>query len=242
MNDTASKAEAANDSAEKTAKELQGLYRHRFDGKREYRDQVWKTLLSARLQNWVGHNKTVLDLGCGWGEFSRNVQAAKLYCMDLNPDSEQYLPEQASFLRQNCSEQWGLAKHSLDVVFTSNFLEHLPDKDALMSTLMQAKYALKPGGKLICLGPNIACLHGRYWDFWDHHIALSDHSLVEALNLAGFSTLRVIPRFLPYTMSNGPEIPRALIKLYLSLPLLWPLFGKQFLVIAESESAAEAAQ
>lgn len=241
MSAPVAKPDAANDSTPNSAEELRGLYRHRFDGKQAYRDEVWRTILGSRLQNWVGANKTVLDLGCGWGEFSRNVQAAKLYSMDLNPDSQSHLPADAIFMQQDCSQDWGLPEQSLDVVFTSNFLEHLPNKDALMTTLLQARQTLKPGGKLICLGPNIAYLPGKYWDFWDHHIALSHNSLVEALNLAGFKAERVIPRFLPYTMSNGPKIPRAFIKLYLSLPLLWPLFGKQFLVVAsaEAESVSE---
>lgn len=212
--------------------ELAGLYRHRFDGRQTYRDQVWQAIIDARLQAWVGKDQAVLDLGCGWGEFSRNIQAAKLWAMDLNPDSRQHLPEHAEFIQQDCSVPWALPPQSLDVVFTSNFLEHLPDKPALMTTLQHAAQALKPGGKIICLGPNVAYLPGKYWDFWDHHIPLSDSSLLEALQLAGFEAETVVPRFLPYTMSDGLEVPQALIKLYLAIPMVWPLFGKQFLLVA----------
>jgi hypothetical protein len=66
----------------------------------------------------------------------------------------------------------------------------------------------------------------------DHHLPLSDRSMVEALELAGFRKEVVIPRFLPYTMSHRAP-PRALwVRLYLLFPLAWRVWGKQFLVIA----------
>ncbi|MFT5484731.1 MAG: SAM-dependent methyltransferase, partial [Halieaceae bacterium] len=132
-----------------------------------------------------------------------------------------------------CSELWSLEDDSLDVVFTSNFLEHLSTKSKIEDTLDQARRCLKPGGKIILIGPNIRYVPGAYWDFWDHHIALSERSVVELLELKNFSTETVTPRFLPYTMSDGKQPAIALVKLYLRLPFLWPLFGKQFLVVAK---------
>jgi hypothetical protein len=41
-----------------------------------------------------------------------------------------------------------------------------------------------------------------------------------------------IARFLPYTMSRGKQQPVWMLRLYLKLPLAWPLLGKQFLVVA----------
>ena len=61
---------------------------------------------------------------------------------------------------------------SADVVFTSNFLEHLPDKATLELLLDQALLAMKPGGRLLILGPNLRYLPGQYWDFYDHHLGL----------------------------------------------------------------------
>jgi predicted SAM-dependent methyltransferase len=56
----------------------------------------------------------------------------------------------------------------LDVIFTSNFFEHLVSKQALSQTILQAKKCLVPGGRLIAMGPNIRFVGGAYWDFWDH--------------------------------------------------------------------------
>ena len=86
---------------------------------------------------------------------------------------------------------------------------------------------------MIALGPNIKYLPGSYWDFWDHFLCLTELSLGEALENNGFNLILSHARFLPYTTVNGPDYPAALIKLYLKLPFVWPLFGKQFLVVAE---------
>jgi SAM-dependent methyltransferase len=119
----------------------------------------------------------------------------------------------------------------LDVVFTSNVFEHLPDKASLARTLAQAFRCLKPGGQLICMGPNIKFLPGQYWDFFDHYLPLTELALEEGCQLAGFATDHVIARFLPYSMSQGFTPPLAFLRLYLRLPFAWRLVGKQFLIV-----------
>ena len=120
-------------------------------------------------------------------------------------------------------------------MFTSNFFEHLPTKIALDKTLSFAAKALKPGGRIICMGPNIKYLPGLYWDFWDHHVPLTELSLQEALNLSGFKIESCVDRFLPYTMVGERRSPLWAVNLYLRLPWIWKFFGKQFLVIAQKK-------
>jgi hypothetical protein len=118
------------------------------------------------------------------------------------------------------------------VVFSSNFFEHLPTKEDFVHCLLEAYRVLCPKGLLIALGPNIRFCFDVYWDFVDHQLPLSDRSMVEALEITGFRSELVIPRFLPFTMSG--RVPRGtfLVRLYLLLPLAQRLWGKQFLVIA----------
>src|SRR5205085_4031772 len=116
-----------------------------------------------------------------YGEFINTVSSAAKFAMDLNPGAPAHLHADVTFLLQDCSVTWPLADASLDVVFTSNFFEHLPDKPALGRTLDEIRRCLRPGGRLIAMGPNIKFLTGTYWDFWDHHIPLTEASLREAL-------------------------------------------------------------
>jgi SAM-dependent methyltransferase len=174
----------------------------------------------------------VLDLGCGYGEFINQVHCDQKFAMDLNPNAASFVGRDVKLIQRDCSEPWPLSDSCLDVVFTSNFFEHLPAKESLRRTLEEAFRCLKPNGRIICLGPNIKYLPGSYWDFWDHHLALTELSLKEGLELTGFRIEWLRAKFLPYSMSQGFTPPLLFLQIFLKLPFLWPIFGKQFLVIA----------
>jgi len=212
--------------------DLQRIYQGRFAGELEYRRAVWRVLVADFFGRFIRPEASVLDLGCGYGEFINQVSCARRFAMDLNPDAAKQLAQGVTLVQQDCSERWPLADSSLDVVFTSNFFEHLPDKAALGRTLDQIHRCLKPGGQLIAMGPNIKHLPGRYWDFWDHYLPLTELSLTEALETRGFNITLSRDKFLPYTMSGRGRSPLLLVRLYLRLPLAWRIFGKQFLVVA----------
>jgi SAM-dependent methyltransferase len=209
----------------------QATYARRFAKNERYRSSVWRVLVRQVFQPHIPEDARVLDLGCGYGEFINNVRAATRYAMDANPDARKKLAPGIEFIEQDCSQPWPLRDGSLDVIFASNFFEHLATKEALQLTLEHALRALRKDGTLIAMGPNIRYLPGAYWDFIDHNIALSDRSMVEAMELAGFTRHRVVDRFLPYTMSEGASPSPSFLNLYLRMPFMWRFLGKQFLII-----------
>lgn len=211
--------------------DLQRIYGARFANNLEYRKTVWSVLITDWFSRYVSADAVVLDLGCGYGEFINQVRCREKFAMDLNPDAPRHLSADVRFLLQDCSSRWQLPDGSLDVVFTSNFFEHLPDKPALGRTLDEIHRCLRPGGRLVAMGPNVKHVPGAYWDFWDHHIALTEASLSEALRTRGFDIQVCVDRFLPYTMADGRQYPAAFLRGYLKLPLAWRIFGKQFLVV-----------
>lgn len=213
--------------------ELATVYANRFNPLRDYRLRVWQVLVRDFFQRFVSDRDTVLDLGCGYGEFINAIRAATKFGMDLNPATRQYLQPDVQFLEQDCSTRWPLDDAQLDVVFTSNFFEHLADKSALGKTLEQAFRCLKPGGCLIALGPNIKFTGGRYWDFWDHYLPLTETSLSEGLVSRGFTIEQCLDRFLPYTMVGARQYPLWCVAAYLRFPWLWRWKGEQFLVIGK---------
>jgi len=219
--------------------DLQRIYGARFSTNIEYRKQVWSVLISDWFGRYVRATDAVLDLGCGYGEFINGVECREKFAMDLNPDASRFLNPGVTFLRQDCSTRWPMADASLDVVFTSNFLEHLPDKAAVGRTLDEIGRCLRKGGCLVAMGPNIKYLPGEYWDFWDHYVPLTEASVKEALVTRGFSVETCVGRFLPYTMATGRRYPMAFLRAYLKLPLLWSRFGKQFLVVGRRPAGRE---
>lgn len=213
--------------------DLKEIYTNRFAGSEIYRDKVWNILTGSFFSRWVLPSHSILDLGCGYGEFINNVRASKKYGMDLNPASRERVGSDVTLFHQDCTKQWPMSENALDVVFTSNFFEHLLTKDDLRSTLAEIFRCLKPGGRVLALGPNIKYLNGQYWDFFDHHIALTELSLSEAMQVMGFEVDYCLPRFLPYSMSQGFQPPLWLVRAYLQMPPVWRFVGRQFLVIGK---------
>jgi SAM-dependent methyltransferase len=212
--------------------DVKTIYARRFSGKEDYRQRVWDVLVSDFFFNLAPPGGAVLDLGCGHGEFINQVNGATRYAMDLNPDSGSHLDAGVCWLQQDCAAEWPLSDGVLDLVFTSNLFEHLPDKSTLVATLKEAYRCLRPGGHFVALGPNIKYVGGAYWDFWDHHLPLTDASMAEVLETVGFKLQRVVSRFLPYSMSGGRRYPLLFLRIYLRLPMAWWLFGRQFLIVA----------
>jgi SAM-dependent methyltransferase len=212
---------------------IQRIYRRRFSPEaRRAKAAIWKRLVESFFQRWVGASDVVLDLGCGFGEFLNCLRCGRKIGVDMNPDSPDYLAGDVEFHPTSVCGLDFLADGSVNFVFTSNVMEHLPSKLAVEQMLREVRRVLKPGGQFVAMGPNLRCLPGTYWDFWDHLVPISDRSLVDALETMGFQTVDRIGRFLPYTTcASLPQRPW-LVGVYLKLRFLWPLFGKQFLVRA----------
>lgn len=215
---------------------LSELYRIRFTNDQLPRkNAIWEVICHDYLQQFIRPTDTVVDVACGYGEFLNNIKAGKKIAIDINPDARSFLKPEIEFHQCMATNFGSVVKGNADVVFTSNFLEHLPDKKALDGFLGQVMIALKPGGKYIILGPNLRYLPGLYWDFYDHHLGLTHLSLSEALQLNGFIIDICLDRFLPFTTQGALPTNPWLVKAYLHLPVAWKILGKQFLIVAHKQ-------
>lgn len=211
---------------------LSALYKYRFqEADRAKKLGIWREICRGYLQKKIGHGQVVLDLASGYGEFSQNIDAKRKIAVDLNPDAKAMLPADVEFLNVSATEfSSAVDEHSVDVVFTSNFLEHLLTKNDLDMVFAQVLHVLKPGGRFIILGPNIKYLASEYWDFYDHYLPLSHLSVEEGLVQSGFEVSEIIPKFLPYSTRSALPQASLFVAAYLRFPLAWHVLGKQFLV------------
>ena len=213
---------------------LQDLYQNRFpEVTLARKNAIWKILCEEFFSRYVPPDATVVDIGAGYCEFINNISAAHKFAIDLNQDTERHASPGVEVVHDDASAMTTIADDSIDVVFMSNFLEHLVDKAAVLSTLQESRRVIRKGGRIIILQPNIRFLAREYWDFFDHHTPLSDRSLSEALQMLGMKIVVCYPRFLPYTTKSRLPKASVLVRWYLRLPVLWRLFGKQALIVAE---------
>jgi SAM-dependent methyltransferase len=213
---------------------LQALYRNRFsDSERARKDEIWRVLCARFFQRYVRPTDTVLDIASGLGEFSRHIKAARIFAVDLNPDAANFLPDGSAFSLTSAERMDFLSDNSVDVAFTSNFLEHLPTKIVLDAVLREVWRVLRPGGILIALQPNIRYAYKEYWDFYDHHTPLSHLSCAEAFEIAGLHVIELIDRFLPFSTKSVLPTHPLLVRIYLVCRPAWRFFGKQFLIVGQ---------
>lgn len=215
------------------------LYSNRFsDLEYQTRMHTWKTLCNEFLNKFISPDSIVLDVGTGDGHFIRNINCKEKLAVDLDPKSKILEEENVKVFLIPATEMHTTINQKVDVIFMSNFLEHLPNKRILLEVLSSAYQLLSENGKIIILQPNVKYVGPAYWDYIDHHISLTEKSLVEALEVNNFKIQHLIPRFLPYTVKSkvgriaGNRLTSKLVSFYLKTPLLWKIFGKQTLAIA----------
>ena len=212
--------------------DLDDLYEHRFpDRERGGKDRVWRVLTPFLEQRFP--DGPILDIACDRGYFVGNLARSERWATDIR-DVAGDLPPGVRFVQGSGLELARLVPTGWFAgVFMSNYLEHLQSNAEVVEQLKVARSILRPGGRLVILQPNIRLVGGAYWDFIDHHVALTERSLVEAAELAGLRTVEVRARFLPYsTKSRLPKHP-ALVRAYLAFPPAWRLLGKQTLYVGE---------
>jgi SAM-dependent methyltransferase len=214
--------------------QLERLYANRFPlPERAEKGRLWETLYESFFCRYVPRDGTVLDLGAGYCDFINQVRAARRIAVDLNPETRQaaMVGIEVHLLPLDRLGD-AIAPGSIDLAFASNVFEHLRSPDELLNVLAAVMYVLRPGGRLVILQPNVRLVGGRFWDFFDHTLPLTEKGMEEALGVSGFEVTECRPRFLPYTTkSRVPQWPW-IVRLYLALtPAHW-LFGKQMLLVA----------
>lgn len=215
------------------ASALTNLYRDRFSGEEiKVKDAFWRVTCRHFFSRFIRESDTVIDVACGFGEFLNHIQAEKKIGVDLNPDARKSLDSNVELHFCSATEMASFVNTPADVVFASNFLEHLPNKQALEKVVDQVIQMLKPEGRFLILGPNLRYLPGKYWDPYDHELGLTHLSLCELLVLKGFEIQLCLDKFIPYTIKSALPTHHWLIWLYIKVPIAWRILGKQFFIVA----------
>lgn len=208
---------------------LKGNYfstRFPYDEKRE---TVWKEIADYIQRTERTEDSTILELGAGYCHFINNIKCRRKFAVDLNPEAERYIADKVKFLLTGSENMNMLPEGSIDIVFASNFFEHL-DRKSLMRTFEEIKRVLKHSGKLILIQPNYKYCSKDYFDDYTHTFVFTHVSMKDFLEFQGFKVEKCIPRFLPFSMKSKIPKNSFFVKMYLMLP--YKIFAKQMYIVA----------
>lgn len=208
------------------------LYEYRFrDVDQDSKLGVWREI-AGYLNRRLGQPKVILDPAAGRCELINSMPSRERWIVDVTDQPLGHKQPEVKFIKADILAAELPADH-FDAVLVSNFLEHLPNPDAVAAFLKKMRSALKPGGRILIMGPNFKYCPQEYFDCADHILALTDLAVAEHLYAAGFKLLEVRPRFLPFSFRGRLPPSPFLVRWYLKMPFFWKILGKQFLLVAQ---------
>ena len=151
-------------------------------------------------------NKDILDFGCGWGGFLRNVKNYKsLSGIELRNECINYI--QKNIKKIDISDNLNSFNKKFDIITMFHVLEHIPYQ---IKTLKLLKSKLKNKGKIIIEVPHAEDFlilqeelkEFKNFTFWSEHLILHTYKSLKSILLkAGFKSVN-IQYYQRYNFSN----------------------------------------
>ena len=151
-------------------------------------------------------NKEILDFGCRWGGFLRNIKDGKsLYGVELREECINYVKN--NFKKINISDNINHFEKKFDIITMFHVLEHIPQQIDILK-LLKAK--LRHKGKIIIEVPHAEDFlilqnelkEFKNFIFWSEHLILHTYkSLKTILTKSGFKNIN-IQFYQRYNFSN----------------------------------------
>jgi SAM-dependent methyltransferase len=144
--------------------------------------------------SFVEGKQLLLELGCGRGEFLQLAapSVGRVLGVDVDPDMVKQAGD-AGFeaVQADVLDYLAITDERPDAVFLAHLIEHLP-VDAAFEVLQRVAALVPPGGVVIVVTPNPACLANLTNDFWSDptHVRLYTVDLLRfLLDQTGFDVV-----------------------------------------------------
>ena len=141
---------------------------------------------------------SILDIGCGWGDFEEVLETEKIPYLgiDVNKESIQICKKKGLNCRLGTIKQ--LSNETMkqfDVITLFQVIEHLKNP---LPILQSAKKLLKPNGIILITTPNndspLRKIMGAKWSVYtepNHYVFYNKKNLARTLQFAGFKNINV---------------------------------------------------
>jgi predicted TPR repeat methyltransferase len=172
-------------------------------------------------------NANILDIGCGFGSFIRelkNLSYNAVKGIDISDQAIEFCQKQNyDVTKASVMKYADQTKQKFDLITMSHVLEHI-NKNEIIETLSAIKNKLlKDGGKFCLMVPNAQSNTGSYWAYEDftHSTLFTSGSLLYVLKAAGFTKIEFLD---PSGTENSGFLTKIIKKIFLPIYR----FKKQF--------------
>ncbi len=186
------------------------------DAKRNVFEKVYHVVRNISLQRKLklinavsSESKSLLDIGCGTGDFLKVAQDANWNVFGIEPNEEARSIANKKTKNNvfDVSKFPTLKDQSFDVITLWHVLEHLPD---LKKEIEQLKRLLRPNGTLIIAVPNFKSYDANYYKSYWAAFDVPRH-------LWHFSKTAISELFMEQDMVVGNILPMPFDAFYVSL-------------------------
>lgn len=176
------------------------------DSKRNLFEKVYHAIRSIALKrklklinNYSNSKKTLLDIGCGTGDFLQTAQKDNwiISGIEPNPEARKIANQKTNQSIYNTNALQNFKSDSFDVITLWHVLEHLPD---LQEQITLYKSLLKASGTLLIAVPNFKSYDAEYYqNFWAaydvprHLWHFSESGMKQLMEKHGFKIVETRP-------------------------------------------------
>lgn len=178
-------------------------YQTRFKENKS-RFELWP-IITNYLQKYIWYNKSILELACWYWDFINNISAKEKTAVDIYDWIKEYLKPDIQFKSFDLSKpEWyqNYKGKTFDVVFMSNFLEHLDD-DWLNSVMMGINNIIKDDWLIVLIQPNFHYMYKEYFDDYTHKKIFTHVSIKDFVESYWFECIHCEKKFLPWSFKKN---------------------------------------
>jgi predicted TPR repeat methyltransferase len=175
----------------------------------------------------VDKNADILDIGCGFGSFIRELKKhgyRAIKGIDISDQAIEYsIKLNYDVFKASVKEYADQSKIKYDLITMSHVLEHI-EKNEIIETLSAIRNKLlKNGGQFCLMVPNAQSNTDSYWAYEDftHATLFTSGSLLYILKAAGFSKIQFLD-------PNGTENSNPVLRIVKNIFLPIYKFNKYF--------------
>lgn len=210
--------------------------------KKPFSDYPSKLIKELVKKYEIDLNSTILELGCGRGEFLNEFTnlGLKGYGTDVSGYAKDFCKNAEIKISDITKEKLPYPDNHFDIVYSKSFIEHFYYPEIVFE---EAYRVLKPSGMFINLTPEWKFIYKTFYEDYTHRTPFTEKSLIDIHSIYGFKNIKVESfKQLPILWSSNfflrnifkflSELTRIFVPDYFKMKSKWIRFSKEIMLLS----------